>query len=180
MIHHHSLFGRDAMSIGARAALAALAIGFCVCGQAGALDPATKSWRKLGQVEDRVATFINQPGIARDGDKYTVRLVVLYKNGATVGGKTVAWDEYPALTVDCTMAKARRGERIRHAADGSVIARDNDQTFRLFDGGSNEDDVAKAKCDNQWSGKTFEFRDGPKWMVEARQNMAYVANRAPH
>ena len=168
------------MSIGARAALAALAIGFCVCGSAGATDPATKSWRKLGQLEDRSATFINQPGVAREGDQFTVRLVVLYKNGAMVAGKSVAWDEYPSLTVNCTMAKARRGRRIRHAADGAVIAKDDDQAFRLFDGGSNEDDVAKAKCENEWSGKTFEFKDGPSWMTAARQNMAYVANRAPH
>jgi hypothetical protein len=168
------------MSIGARAALAALAIGFGICGVANATDPATKTWRKLGQVEDKSATFLNQPGAAKQGDAYTVRLVVLYKNGEIVGGKTVAWDEYPALTVNCMMAKAKRGERIRHAADGSVIVKDNDQSFRLFDGGSNEDDVAKAKCEDEWSGKTFEFRDGAKWMVEARQNMAYVANRAPH
>lgn len=168
------------MSIGARAALAALAIGFGICGSAGAADPATKSWRKLGQVEDKSATFLNLPGAAKEGDQYTVRLVVLYKSGQTIGGKTVAWDEYPALTVNCMMAKARRGERIRHAADGSVIAKDNDPTFRLFDGGSNEDDVAKAKCENEWSGKTFEFKDSARWMIEARQNMAYVANRAPH
>jgi hypothetical protein len=168
------------MSIGARAALAALAIGFGICGAASAADPATKTWRKLGQIEDKSATFLNLPGAAKQGDVYTVRLMVLYKNGVTVGGNTVAWDEYPALAVNCMMAKARRGQRIRHAADGSVIARDDDQTFRLFDGGSNEDDVAKAKCENQWSGKTFEFKDSVKWMVEARQNMAYVANRAPH
>lgn len=167
------------MSIGARLALAALAAGFCLAGSAGAADPATKAWRKLGQFEDRTATFINQPGAAKQGDSYTVRLVVLYKNGEAVGGKTVAWDEFPALTINCMLAKARRGQRIRHAADGSVIARDNDQTFRLFEGGSNEDDVARAKCDNRWSGKTYEFRDGANWMKAARQNMAYVANRAP-
>ncbi|MBI1362034.1 MAG: hypothetical protein GC155_17295 [Alphaproteobacteria bacterium] len=168
------------MRNGARAALAVLAVGLGLCGAAVASDPTTRTWRKLAQVEDRYATFINQPGVAKKGDEYTVRLVVLYKPGAeVVGGKSVAWDEYPALTVNCMMIKAKRGVRIRHAVDGSVIARDDDETARLIDGGSNEDDIAKAKCDNQYSGKTFEFRDGSSWMKAARENMAYVARRAP-
>ncbi len=168
------------MRNGARVALAVLAVGLGLCGAADASDPATKTWRKLAQVEDRYATFINQPGVAKQGDEYTVRLVVLYKSGVeSAGGKSVAWDEYPALTVNCMLIKARRGVRIRHAADGSVIARDSDESAHLIDGGSNEDDIAKARCDNQYSGKTFEFRDSSGWMRAARENMAYVARRAP-
>jgi hypothetical protein len=172
--------GRDLMPIGARAALAALAFAFAASSAASA-DPATRSWRKLTQVEDKYATYVNLPGDPKAGAQYTVRLVVLYRPGtAAVGGKEVAYDEYPGLTVDCTMQKARRGVRLRHGADGTVVAKEDDETFRLFDGGSNEDDVAKARCDNTFTGKAFQVNDGPKWMAAARANMADVVRRAPH
>lgn len=169
------------MPIGARAALAALAFALAAAASAAAADPATKSWRKLTQVEDKYATYINLPGDPKAGAQYTVRLVVLFRSGAAAaGGKEVAYDEYPALTVDCTMQKAKRGVRLRHAADGSVIVKEDDETFRLFDDGSNEDDVAKARCSNEFPGKAFQVNDGPKWMVAARANMADVVRRAPH
>lgn len=159
-------------TVGLLAAAGLLALTGCSTFGGGA-PVETKSWRKVGQVENRFGIFVNEPGPARAGDSVTFRMVFVYAPGAVkFEDKEVGWQEYSAVTVDCTPNRIRLGPRTRHAPDGTVLASDNDQGLAPINYGTAADDAARAKCKgDHWIGDVT-FKDGPNWMDYARKHIA--------
>ena len=93
----------------------ALALGLSACATTGD-DRPTKSWRKISQVEQRFAIFLNEPGSPKTGDLVTFRLAYVYIPGeVTYQNKPVAWQEYAAMTVNCASQQLRAGPRTRYS-----------------------------------------------------------------
>ena len=139
-------------------------------------DSALQAWRKVGQVEQRFAVFVSEPGV-REDTLATFRMRFVYMPGEVKHeGKEVAWQEYPAMTVDCAKNTVRVGMRTRHAPDGAEIMSDDNQTFSEILVGTAADDAAKAKCKGVfWVGDVV-FPEGPGWMDAARER---IANATP-
>jgi hypothetical protein len=139
-------------------------------------DPSLKAWRMVNQADKRFAVFVSEPGV-REEALATFRMRFVYMPGEVKHeGKEVAWQEYPAMTVDCAKNTVRVGMRTRHAPDGAEIMSDDNQTFSEILVGTAADDAAKAKCKGVfWVGDVV-FPEGPGWMDAARER---IANATP-
>ncbi len=166
---------RRPMLAAAAAGLAAL-LGACSTleGMGGDKESGfTKRWRKVGQVQNRFAIFVNEPGAPLDGDTVHFRMVFVYMPGAVkFEEKEVGWQEYSDVTVDCAGNRIRLGPRSRYAPDGAVIASDDDQTLAPINYGTAADDAARAKCKKDYWVGDYTFKDGPAWMEAARKHIA--------
>lgn len=135
-------------------------------------DPSLKAWRMVNQADKRFAVFVSEPGV-REEALATFRMRFVYMPGEVKHeGRDVAWQEYPAMTVDCAKNTVRVGMRTRYAPDGAEIMSDDNQTFSEILVGTAADDAAKAKCRGVfWVGDVV-FPESPGWMEEARERIA--------
>ena len=124
-------------------------------------DPSLKAWRMVNQADKRFAVFVSEPGV-REEALATFRMRFVYMPGEVKHeGRDVAWQEYPAMTVDCAKNTVRVGMRTRYAPDGAEIMSDDNQTFSEILVGTAADDAAKAKCKGVlWVGDVV-FPEGP-------------------
>lgn len=171
---------------GAVPALGAALAGLCLSGcatQGAAEGPAgpTKAWRKIVQVENRFAVFINEPGAARQGDLATFRLAYVYAPGAVrFDDQAVGWQEYAAMTVNCVTREVRPGPRVRYAPDGKVLLSDDDQAFGAINPATVAEAAARARCDAPSpSPPATRIPDGRKWMDAARKRLAGAPTPEP-
>jgi hypothetical protein len=161
------------------AAFAALAFGACASTPTPVADAAsgpagdTASWRKLLQVEQRFAVFINEPGAPKTGDLVTFRLAYVYMPGQVMfDDREAGWQEYRAMTVDCAKNLVRAGPRTRYAPDGSVMMTDDSQTFDAINYGTAVEAAAIARCRGEFNGPAFSVKDGRNWLAAARKHIA--------
>lgn len=135
-------------------------------------DSALQAWRKVGQVEQRFAVFVSEPGV-REDTLATFRMRFVYMPGEVKHeGKEVAWQEYHAMTIDCAKNTVRLGSRTRYAPGGAEVASDDDQTFDEILAGTSADDAARAKCRGDFWVGDITFPEGPGWMDDARKHIA--------
>ncbi|MFZ4685903.1 MAG: hypothetical protein ACOYMK_09825 [Hyphomonadaceae bacterium] len=135
-------------------------------------DSTLQAWRKVGQVEQRFAVFVSEPGV-REDTLATFRMRFVYMPGEVKHeGKEVAWQEYHAMTIDCAKNTVRLGSRTRYAPGGAEITTDDDQTFDEILFGTSADDAARAKCKGDFRVGDITFPEGPGWMDEARKHIA--------
>ncbi len=154
--------------------------GCASTGGSTALDRTAVSWRKITQVENRFAVFINEPGAPREGDLVTFRLAYIYAPGEVrFNDKVVGWQEYTAMTVNCVTHELRPGPRIRYAPDGSVMLSDDNQEFGEINPSTAADDAARVRCAGETSANAVRIANGPKWMDVARKHLAETPAAAP-
>jgi hypothetical protein len=135
-------------------------------------DSTLQAWRKVGQVEQRFAVFVSEPGV-REDTLATFRMRFLYMPGEVKHeGKEVGWQEYHAMTIDCAKNTVRLGPRTRYAPGGAEITTDDDQTFDEILFGTSADDAARAKCKGDFRAGDITFPEGAGWMDEARRHIA--------
>lgn len=162
----------------AGAALAGVFLASSVNWHAQADTPETAKWRKITQSGQRFAIFINEPGAARDGEKVTLRMVYVYMPGEVkFEDKPLGWQEFPAMTINCSTNEVRNGALIRFAPDGAQVSRTEDQTFREIMPGVVTDDAARAKCRKDYRIGDITIPNGPEWMEAARKAIAKTSGR---
>lgn len=138
-------------------------------GQAGA----TKTWRKILQVENRFAVFINEPGAPRQGDLVTFRLAYVYAPGEVrYNDQVVDWQEYSAMTLNCATHETKAGPRVRYAPDGKVMLSDDDQEFGPINADTAADAAARVRCTPASEPDAVRIPNGGKWMDAARRHLA--------
>lgn len=162
-------------------ALATAAAGLCLggCATGGAhktsesASAATKSWRKITQVENRFAVFINEPGAARQGDLVTFRLTYVYAPGEVrYNDEVVGWQEYTAMQINCSANEMKPGPRIRYAPDGKIMLSDDNQDFGPINDETAAADAARVRCTPDAAPDAVRIPDGLKWMDQAREHLA--------
>ena len=157
-------------------AAAGLALSFGGCAsQNGPKTSArtTETWRKITQVENRFAVFINEPGEGRLGDLVTFRLVYIYAPGEVrFNDQVVAWQEYAAMTINCVTQEVRAGPRVRFAPDGKVMFSDDSQDFGPINADTAAADAARARCLPDPAPDAVRIPNSGKWMDAARQRLA--------
>ena len=165
-------------------ALAAAAAGICLgaCATGGAAEgsagassgktAATKTWRKITQVEQRFAVYINEPGAPREGDLVTFRLAYIYAPGEVrYNDEVVGWQEYSAMTVNCATQEVKAGPRVRYAPDGKVMLSDDGQDFGPINADTAAADAARVRCTPDAGADAERIPDGGKWMETARLHL---------
>jgi hypothetical protein len=176
--------------LGFLALAAAVAVaGVCLsgCASGGATEGApktmagpTKSWRKITQVEQRFAVFINEPGAARQGDLVTFHLVYIYAPGEVrFNDQVVGWQEYTAMTVNCATQEMKPGPRMRYAPDGKVMLSDDAQEFGPINADTAAADAARVRCAPDAARDAVRIPDGRKWMDLARKHLAEAPATSP-
>jgi hypothetical protein len=170
--------GSEKMTRPALLALAApifaLVLGGCASqnapqGPAGA----TKTWRKITQVENRFAVFINEPGASRQGDLVTFRLIYIYAPGEVrFNDQVVGWQEYSAMTINCATQEMKAGPRLRYSPDGKVMLSDDTQEFGPINADTAAADAARVRCMPDPGPDALRIPNGGKWMDLARVHLA--------
>jgi hypothetical protein len=158
-------------------ALATAVAGLCLsgCATQAANGPAgaTKAWRKITQVEQRFAVFINEPGAARQGDLVTFRLVYIYAPGEVrFNNQVVGWQEYSTMTVNCATQEMKAGPRVRYAPDGKVMLSDDDQEFGPINADTAAADAARVRCMPDDAPDAGRISNSGRWMDVARKHLA--------
>ncbi len=152
-----------------------LALGVVVALGACASAPAREeaaSWRKLTQVEQRFAIFMDNPATAPVDGLATFRFVFVYAPGAVEHeGREVSWQEYPAMTVNCAEETVKVGPRTRYAPDGSVIMSDDTQYYANIVGPAVLR-AAAVSCQGITEPQQVLIPDGPDWREVARAGIA--------
>jgi hypothetical protein len=165
-------------------ATAVLAIGLDGCATPGAPEGpagATRTWRKITQVENRFAVFINEPGAARGGDLVTFRLVYIYAPGEVrFNDQIVGWQEYSAMTINCVTQEVKAGPRVRYAPDGKVMLSDDSQDFGPINADTAAADAARTRCSPDPAPGALRIPDGGKWMDAARKRLAAAPASPAH
>lgn len=151
-------------------------VGLAGCASTGlstASDRTAVAWRKITQVDNRFAVFINEPGTPREGDLVTFRLAYIYAPGEVrFNDKVVGWQEYSAMTVNCATHELRPGPRVRYASDGSVMLSDDNQEFGEINPSTSADAAARVRCASETTADAVRIPDSPKWMDAARKHLA--------
>ena len=128
-------------------------------------------WRKLTQVEKRFAIFMEDPAPEPVAGLATFRFFYVYAPGAVqFEGQSVSWQEYSAMTVNCAEDTVKVGPRTRYAADGSVIASDDNQEFAPIIGPA-VNRAAEVSCKGVTMPQQVVIPDGPAWQDAARANI---------
>lgn len=135
---------------------------------------ATQAWRKVSQSEKVYAVYINEPGAKRSGDLVTLRLVYVFMPGEVLNDdqKEVAFQDYHAVTVNCTAGEVRLGRRTGHLKDGGVFLDETKTEFTAIGPTSPIEDAANARCRGVYWVDADRVADGPGWMEEARRHIA--------
>ena len=156
------------------AMILAVDLGGCASeGGAPGRAGATETWRKITQVENRFAVFINEPGAARRGDLVTFRLVYIYAPGEVrFKDQVVGWQEYGAMTVNCATQSVKTGPRVRYAPDGKVMFSDDSQDFGPINADTAAADAARTRCSPDAAVDALRIPNGAKWMDVARNRLA--------
>lgn len=150
---------------------AAVSLGALASACASTGGPAAE-WKEVTHVEDRFAVYVDQAK-PRSGDTVTFRLMYIYGDGKVQWeGKNVGWQEYSAMTVNCTNSQVKLGPRTRHAPDGTVLFSDNEQAWVDINPGTAVENAAKARCEGVWPEEPHIVRDRDGWMTEAREHIA--------
>jgi hypothetical protein len=153
-------------------AAAAVSMGALLTACASLGGGGAGSWKEVTHVEDRFAVYVDQ-ALPRDGDTVTFRLMYIYGDGKVQWeGKDVGWQEYSAMTVNCTNNQVKLGPRARHAPNGDLLFEDNEQSWVDINPGTAVDNAAKARCEGVWPEEANILKDRDGWMTEAREHIA--------
>ena len=167
------------------AAVLALGLGACASQNASAAAVgATKTWRKITQVENRFAVFINEPGAGRVGDLVTFRLVYIYAPGEVrFNDQVVGWQEYSAMTINCATQEMKPGPRLRYAPDGKVMLSDDVQDFGPINPDTAAADAARVRCATDpataSASDLVRISNAGRWMDVARERLAAAPASSP-
>ncbi|PKP80002.1 MAG: hypothetical protein CVT79_17060 [Alphaproteobacteria bacterium HGW-Alphaproteobacteria-18] len=138
----------------------------------GPVAEGTASWRKLTQVEQSFAIFMENPAPAPVEGLATFRFVYVYAPGAVQHeGQEVSWQEYSAMTVNCAQDTVRTGPRLRYAPDGAVITSDENQEFADIIGPAIRR-AAGGACRGVTAPEQVLIPDGADWREAARASIA--------
>lgn len=159
------------------AALASLGMlaGACASMGGGAGGANAGQWKEVTHVEDRFAVYVDHAK-PRNGDTVTFRLMYVYSIGQVKWeNKDVGWQEYSALTVNCTTRQVKLGPRARYAPDGSVLFSDNEQAWVDINPSTAVDSAANARCDGTYPEEAHTVKDRAGWLDEARKHILEAA-----
>jgi len=155
---------------------AAVSLGLWAAGCASTGGGGTGQWKEVTHVEDRFAVYVDQAQ-PRNGDTVTFRLMYIYADGKVKWeDKDVGWQEYSAMTVNCTNSQVKLGPRTRHAPDGSLLFSDDEQAWVDINPGTAVDSAASARCEGTYPEEAHTVKDRKGWMEEARK---HIVERAP-
>lgn len=151
------------------AAVASLGVMASACASMG--GGGSGQWKEVTHVEDRFAVYVDQAQ-PRNGDTVTFRLMYVYSDGQVKWeNKAVGWQEYSAMTVNCTNGQVKLGPRTRHAPDGTLLFSDNEQAWVDINPGTAVESAANARCEGTYPEEAHTVKNREGWMDEARKHI---------